>query len=155
MDLKELKLIYNKYAQNYSLPDFEVLDKEFQIKDITNENIVLQEIRDKILDQLEHYMKILEGIVQPETTLVDMYESKVFSDEEKIEIFKLYKRFMFMDRYSLETALEDGDRKVAEFINVVYREWISLKPKILEVIIHLKESWTKDDDKETTVEYCG
>lgn len=155
MKLSELKEQFKLLQEKYSLPEFDMLDKEFEIKDITNENIILREIRDRILEKFDEYIKILEGIVQPEASLANMYETKVFNDEEKNDIFQLYKRFMYMDRFSLQTEIEDGDEKVAEFINVSFKEWMTLKPRILEIIIKLKDSWTTEEDENFYVSYCG
>ena len=155
MKLSELKESFTKLQINYSLPNFDELDHEFEIKDITNENIILREIKDRILDKLDEYMKILESIVQPESTLLHMYESRVFTDDEKTDVYKLYKRFNYLLRFSIQTEIEDGEEKVAEFINVSYKEWLDIKPRLLKIVIKLKESWQKDDDHEENVFYCG
>lgn len=155
MKLEELRLKYGELKERFSLADFDLLDKEFEIKDITNENIILRDIRDRILDKFDEYIKIIEGIVQPDTTLVNMYESKVFDDVQKNEIFKIFKRLMYLQRLSIESDLEDGDEKVAEFIRISFKEWMEIKSKMLEIIVALKNSWTIDDEDKVNVNYWG
>ncbi len=155
MKLSELKEKFASLRDTYSLPEFDILDHEFDIRDISNENIILREIKERILEKLDDYQKILEGVVQPDTTLISMYESGVFSDSEKTRIYKLYKRFVYLQRFAVQTEIEDGDEKVAEFINVSFKEWLELKEKMLGIIIKLKESWKMDDPRDESVFYCG
>ncbi|MFW6283554.1 MAG: hypothetical protein ACOC1P_05905 [Minisyncoccales bacterium] len=155
MKLEEIKEKYKALQDKYGLAGFEELDKEFEINDITNGNIILREIRDRIIEKFDEYVKILEGIVQPDTNLVHMYEAKVFNDDEKNDIFNLYKRFLYLERFSIETQIIDGEEKMSEWINLAFKEWMELKPKILDIIIRLKESWTHDDDIADTASYCG
>lgn len=155
MKLSEIKDKYKELQMKYSLPNFDDLDHEFEIRDITNENIILRDIKDRILDHFDEYNQILEGIVQPDNNIVQIYESKVFDDNKKNDVFMIFKRFMYLDRFALETAIEDGDEKVAEFINVSYKEWFEIKPKLLKIIVSLKEGWISDDEEKTSLEYCG
>jgi len=145
---------YEELAKEFSLPEFEKLDQEFGLGDIDKENILFG-IKERILDRIDSYAKIIEGIIQPETSLTDMYESKVFSDEEKQNMFIIYKRFIYLDRYSMQTELEDGNIKLAEFISESYKEWLKIKDKVLAIIVKLKESWTKDDENAFSPEYFG
>ena len=155
MELSGIKDKYRELQDKYSMPGFDELDTEFEIRDITNENTILKEIKERILDNFDDYVKVLEGIVQPDTNVMNMYESRVFSDDEKIEVFRLYKRFIHLDRFALQTKIEDGEAKMAEFINTAYKEWMSMKQQILDIINRLKDEWTKEDDTKTDLGYLG
>ena len=100
-------------------------------------------------------MKFLEGVLQPEPTPSNMYETKIFNEAERNEIFKLYQRFMFLDRFSVEASISSDDGKDAEFINEVFKDWEADKEEFLKFLRKAKESWLKESDIKERFGYMG
>ena len=115
----EIKKKYQGSAKKYKLPSFDSINNEFEISTIDEEGFILREIRRKINEKIEVYTKVLNGLLQPETSLSDMYEYNVFNEEERDKMFKLFKRLMFFNRMSIETSIDEDDKKTSKFINDV------------------------------------
>ena len=142
-------------CKKYKLPSFNEVNEEFEISDIDKDDFLLREIRRKIAEKLEIYMKFLEEILQPETTLSNMYESKIFNDAEREEIFKIYKKLMFLNRLSIETSVNEDDKKSSEYINIIFKEWNEIKSQFSKFVTKAKESWLKDIDIKEELRYLG
>jgi hypothetical protein len=84
-----------------------------------------------------------------------MFECKVFDDNEKLEVFDIFKKLMSFVRLSSEVALDCDDRKDAEFIKNLFDEWLRLKPKLKEKVSKLRVSWQKDVDLKEEFGYFG
>ncbi len=151
----KIKEEYEKLRKKYKLPEFKEIDNEFEITIIEHEEFLLREIRRKITEKIELYTKVLDRLLQPETVLSDMYECKIFSDEEKDALFKLFKRLMFFDRFSIETSIDENDKKSAEFINNIWKEWDKIKKELSSFIKKLKEGWLKETKIKEELRYLG
>ena len=145
---------YSK-LKGLNLPDFDRLNKEFEIADIEETGFLLRAIRGVMVDKADFYVKILESVIQPETNAVCMFECKVFDDNEKLEVFDLFKKLMSFVRLSSEVDLDCDDKKDAEFINNFFVEWLKLKPSLKEKISKLRISWQKDVDLKEELGYFG
>ncbi len=151
----ELKEQYQKLAKKNKLPSFDSLNNEFEISAIEETDFLLREIRRKITEKIELYVKVLDSLLHPEACLSDMYECRVFSDEEKNKLFNLYQKLMFLDRLSIESSIDEDDKKSSDFINEVVKQWDDIKKDFLPVARKMKESWLKDTDIKEELGYMG
>jgi len=78
-----------------------------------------------------------------------------FNDDENDKIFKLFKRLMYSSRYSIETSIDEDDKKTSKFINDFWKEWPALKKELAEIMSKLKQSWLKEIKVKTDVGYLG
>jgi len=152
---QEVKKKYEDLQKKYKLPSFDNLNNEFEISTIEEKYFLLREIRRKIIEKIEDYIKLIENILYPETNLCDTYECAVFSDEEKNEMFSLYKKLMFFNRFSTETSIGEDDKKSSEFINEIWNQWNDIKKELSIYIKRLKESWLKEIKIKTELGYLG
>ncbi|MFO8016743.1 MAG: hypothetical protein R6U32_06570 [Candidatus Woesearchaeota archaeon] len=143
---KEIKDAYEALKDQYSLPAFDELDREFEISSIDHSEFILREIRRKMDDKTESFIKILNVILQPETTISELQECKQFSDEEKEKMFGLYKRLMLIHNTAALAGIECDDRKDAEFISSTFREWQGIKKQMITIAEKIKDAWKDDAD---------
>ena len=122
---------------------------------IEEEAFLLREIRRKIVEKIDLYVKLLDEWLNPEATISNMHESKLFNEKDRQELFQIYKRLMFFDRYSIETAAKEDDEKSAGFINIVFKEWHELKENISVFVKKAKESWLEEVDVKEELGYMG
>jgi hypothetical protein len=143
---QEIKERYEDLTKKYKLPPFNSLNNEFEISTIENKEFLLREIRRKIDEKIELYVKLLEGILQPDTSsLSDMYECSVFNDKEKDVIFKLFKKLLFFHRFSIETSVGEDDKRSVEFINDFWKDWSGIKDEFSDFVKKMKEEWIKEN----------
>jgi len=152
---EKIRKKYEELKKKYSLPDFEELNKEFEILTIEHEDFLLREIRKNIISKITSVCESFENLLTPDNTVVSIYEYKAFNDAEREEIFKLYKRLKVLEKLSLELSLNHDEKKDAEFINEFFSSWESIKNKIIKIIRKMRDFWEKESTKKDNEEYFG
>ena len=150
-----IKEKYQELSKKHKLPSFDEINNEFEISTIEKEDFLLREVRRKIIERIELYATFLEEILQPEATVSNMHESKAFDAKEREDIFKLYKKLMFLSRLSTETAINEDDNKTSEYIDEVFRDWNQIKESFLKFAKKSKECWLKESDIKEQLGYLG
>ncbi|NQU78383.1 hypothetical protein HQ545_01305 [Candidatus Woesearchaeota archaeon] len=147
--------IYKDLKKKHDLPDFDLLDRYFEISTMEDEPFMLRGIRNKIADKIDFMQKILDDLLHPESSFSSYTEAGVFSDKDRDEMILLYKRVMFFKRFSTELSFDDSDDQNAKFINMFMEEWMKLSTALLSFIRKLKESWQNEITKKELVRYLG
>ena len=147
---------YNNLKQKFNLPDFDQLNNDFGIEDIDSDSrLHLQKIRIKIYEKIEYYAKVLEILIQPDSSLSDMYEARYFSDNDREKIYSLYKKFMSILRRSNLVAIKNDEKETVEFIKDSYNIWNSSKDVLSKHVSKLVDVWKKDTDMKSDFSYFG
>ena len=84
-----------------------------------------------------------------------MYEIRFFSDDEKNEMYKMFKKLMKANREIVELLLDADEKKEAEFLNSFFNEWLNMKNNLKTYISKMKESWGKESTIEEDLGYFG
>lgn len=151
-----MKEQYNQLKQKYSLPDYNCLDKEFEISTIESEFFILRDIIEKILERLDFFSGILEKILQPDTSsLKSIQESTFFDDSDQKEILDIFKKLTIINRRSLEISLDRDEAKEAEYIGFSYKLWKEIKPKLRNHLKKLQDSWKSETNIKASLGYMG
>jgi len=148
-DKFDLKTEYNKLS--HKLPKFEDLNYEFELSstNIKNKEFLIRNIRRKMNDKLIFYCRIIEGLIYPNSNnLIGMFEVKSFNGEEKEKINKMYKKFMEYERLSLSLDVDSDEKKDADYINNLFKEWKKFKEEMIVITKKMKESWHLEEKEE-------
>lgn len=155
MAASKVKKLYESLRRKYKLPSFDELDAEFEISAIEAETALLREVRKQISEKVGNVSSLVEEVLQPDTNLVSLYESRVFDEDEKKRLFELYKRLMVVDRTLAELMVANDEKLDAAFIKSFTAEWKKLKPELVKFINKLKESWEKETEEGESAGYMG
>ncbi len=150
-----MEKLYKQLKEKHSLPEFKLLNQEFEISSIEEEDFLLRNIRKKILEKIEFALSILDDILHPDSGFATYNESGAFSESDRNDILEMYKRLMYFKRLSTELSFDDSDGLNAKFINDFMGEWPKIKETTLVFVRMLKESWQKDITKKEIVGYLG
>jgi len=153
--MEKIKTKYQELSKKHKLPPFDKLNNEFEISSIEETEFLLREIRRKITEKIENYKKVLDGVLQPDTSYTDMYEASALTSEEIDNAFKLLKKLMNLDRYSIETSIGETDEKTARFLKLIYEDWPEINKSFLIIINKLKLSWLKEIKVKKDTGYLG
>ena len=151
----DIKKEYEVLKKKYNLPEFSLLDSEFEISSIDEPNFLVRHIRKKIDERVEYFCKILEGILQPDTCLSGLHECKFFNEQQKKDIYALYKKLMVMNRYAVELSILNNEQQDVSFILETVQEWDEIKKKLARYASQLKENWEKEIEVKEDVGYFG
>lgn len=156
LQMEEIKKKYEKLRETYTLPKFDEIDRIFEISTIENEEFLLRDILGKIIMKLEYYIKLLEELLQPDTSsMSSMHEINFFTESQKRDIYFLYKSLMKLHREAIETDLIQSEKNEAEYISKILKNWNSVKQELLGYIKTMKESWDKETKMEEELGYLG
>ena len=149
----KLKKRYQPLMKKYKLPGFDELDLEFEIGSIESADFLLGEIRKRISDKARDICCLVEEVLQPDTNLASLYESRVFDEQEKHKIFDLYKKLMVANRRAVELYVLNDEKLDAAFIRDFTREWAGIKLYVVGFIRKLRESWEKKTEEGERARY--
>ncbi len=152
---KDMTKEYETLKKKYNLPELKELDKEFCIGKLEETTFLLRGIINKMNERLEQALKILGDIIQPENNLANMYEAEGFSDEEKKNIFDLFKKISYYHKELLINDFTHEEDLAAELINKTFKEWKELKQEFLKILDKVKQYWKKETKSRLELGYFG
>jgi len=153
--MDELKEIYAEHQKLRDLPALEKLDELFGVGDLDEYSNLLKRIRLRIAEHIEEFAKFIEEKITPDNNIRNIFEYKAFDEKKKDELFDIYKKLMFLLRWSTELDLLLDEEKDAEFIKDVTDKWPSLKDKLHKLLTLVKDSWKKENNIKEHVGYMG
>lgn len=152
----EIEQEYAKLSKKYKLPKFKDIDNEFEISALDNEKFLIKNILRSISEKLEFYIEFISNLVHPDgSSISSMYEIRFFSEDEKNDMYNLFKRLMKIDRNVIELVLKNDEKEQADFLNKFFSDWLNLKKELLKYIEKMKESWEKQSTIEEDIGYFG
>jgi len=152
-----MKEAYDALRKEFDLPDFDLLNNEFEIDSIEPEGFLLREIKHKIKEKLSSAAEILTKLIQPETTtIVDLYEYRCFDDDAKKRIFELFSHILCLIRKFQETEFLLDAKEDAKIIKEAADTWPDMRQQMLPFLEEVKICWETipESDKELK-EYLG
>tara|TARA_Y100000310_G_scaffold343342_1_gene450507 strand:- start:1382 stop:1843 length:462 start_codon:yes stop_codon:yes gene_type:complete len=153
--MSEIKEEYEKLKKKYDFPEFKVMDNELELSSLDNSTFLLRKIRRRMNDKLVFFCRVLEGVLFPNAqSLVNIQESKFFSDEDKERISKFYKEMMVYERRALELDVKPNDKEEVVLIKELYKDWPRLTKEVAEISSKMKEGW-KEEIAKKDEQYFG
>ncbi len=149
-----IKERYESLRKKLDLPVFEELE-EFKVACIEEPDFLLSGIRERVMEKVHDVIDLLSDIFQPDASITNMYESRIFGDYEKKLAFDAFRRLMFWKRASLKASIIGSDEAEAEFLKGFVREWKSLKKGLVELVEKVGISWETDSEQSEKLGYFG
>jgi len=152
----EIEQGYNKLRKKYKLPKFNEIDSEFEISNLESTNFLIRDILRRIVEKLEFYIEVIGNLVHPDaSSLSTMYEVRYFSDDEKNDIYTLFKKLMKANRSIIGLILVSDEKKQTDFLKDFLNEWQDMKKELINHIGKMKDSWEKESTIEEDLGYFG
>jgi len=154
--VNEIEKEYDKLSKKYKLPKFKEIDSEFEISTLENTNFLMRNLLRKVEEKLEFHAEVIGNLVHPDASNIStMYEIRFFSDDEKNDMYTLFKKMMKANRSIIELILINDEKKQAEFMNIFFNEWPDMKKELIMHLNKMKESWEKSSTIEEDLGYFG
>ncbi len=142
--LKRLKEKYLEIQKKFELPDFDELNREFQIEKICVEetDYLIREVRKFLADKFSNYMRFVEALLNPSNSPLFVFSIvNSFGTKDKKDLQEIYKKFSKIEIDLVEIDLDFSEEKEAEFIKETYKIWKYLRKALLETIEIIKKNW--------------
>ncbi|MBS3151028.1 hypothetical protein J4443_01465 [Candidatus Woesearchaeota archaeon] len=158
MGLKELKDEYEKLSKKYSLPKFEQLDEEFEIRaiELDKSGILIKAILRGITNKLNIFMSYLEPIITaPPQNIHSLIEVRNLSDADRSRVFEFYKEISVLLHENLAVELK-SEREIAQQIKKVWKLWPKIKGEEINLLDKTTLAWKKKEESPIVkAEYSG
>ncbi|MEK6949908.1 MAG: hypothetical protein AABX34_06810 [Nanoarchaeota archaeon] len=153
---KDIEKEYSELSKKYKLPKFKDIDEEFELSSFDTEKFLLKSTLRRIAEKLEFYIEVIGNLVHPDgSSISSMYEIRFFSDNEKNEMYMLFKKMMRSHRNVIELVLSNDAKEQAQFLNEFFAEWMEIKNMLRAYIGKMKESWEKETSIQEDLGYFG
>ncbi len=151
--MKNIKEEYTKIKTKFNLPNFEEVDKEFELYriDIDKTSILTKEILRTIISRLINFINTLDPIVNtPPQSLHALIEINNLSDDDKREIFVFYKRLSILIHEALVAEIAT-EKESAQFIMKIWKQWPEIRKKEMTFLKKIAEAWQKEEEKDESL----
>jgi len=117
-NLEQLKEQYTKFKEQYQLPEFTELNKQFDIEEIDIETeFLLRKIRRTIAEKIAGYLRFIEIILNPQNTPLFLFKLiKKLESQDKEDLNKLYEKLGAFEIELVSLDLDYDEKKEADFI---------------------------------------
>ena len=153
----DIETEYIKLRKKFKyLPNFDLVNKDFEISLIDKNSFIIRSIRRKINDKVIFFCRIIENILYPSLqSAISGYEAGFFNEQEKTKLVLLHKKLMIIERNSLLLDVECGsDEEDVKYIIEVNKQWQDFKKELLVMIEKMKDVW-KEETKDEEEGYFG
>ena len=158
MRLKELNEEYNKLEKKYSLPRFEQLDEEFEIRaiELDKSGVLIKAVLRWITNKLNLFMNYLEPVVTiPPQNIHSLIEVRNLSDEDRKRMFEFYKKVSVLLHENLAVELK-SEKEIAQQIKKIWKIWPGIKKEEIMFLEKITSAWEKkEEDSKVKAEYSG
>ena len=142
---------YKKFQKKYNLPIYKKLNNEFELDYIEDPFFLLRSIRRRIHEKIVFFAKIFEKVIFPnQAIMIEMYESKFFTEREKEDLLKTYEELLEIDRKALSLNISSTD-----YIKMAFKKWPELTKKSNFIIQKLDKSWKQEKSSLAKNHYFG
>jgi len=148
--LSELKKDYEKLRKVYKLPEFSLLNEDFDIEKIAqNEtDFVLREIRRHMMEKVIAYLRFIEMLLNPSNAPIFFFSAiKGFTSSDKKLLERVYEE---LGEFEIEVIILDSkynEKKEAEFISTISSRWQSISEEMLKLAEIMKRNWKQKSGK--------
>lgn len=143
----------------YSLPNLESLKTELGHlkfdKDEDTQETIIEDLLSKLKEKIGKYISFLEEIIQPDSSLISLQESNVFSDKQREDIFITLKKIIFIQRRYLLVNLNGTFDEKVNYFKLTFNKWQNLKNEIEPIIKKAISVWQERVDEEIKQNYFG
>jgi len=151
--LPRLKNEYNILKEKYSLPEFDDLNRNFQIEKIAEyeTDFILKEVRRYMTDKFFNYLRFIESLINPTNSPMFVFAiAKTLGVAEREKLVDVYKKITKIEIDFIDLDLYYSEEKEAESIKDYYKFWDEVKKQIFDVIEIVKKNLdnkTEDNGK--------
>ena len=143
----------DEYLQKHSLPSKKELFQEFGI--FEPEDDILKTIVDKLVQKIDSYLKFLEELLHPDTTLTSMNEAGTFNESEQKNILNLFNSLNAVIRKHILIEIDNDEKEKIAFFKELFSFWQSKKPELKFIVTKAIAVWNIPQEQESNEGYFG
>jgi hypothetical protein len=147
---------YAELRAKHQLPDFALLDREFEISSIEKPQFLLRSIRRKISERLDSLTQLLDPLIQPDAgSYVHLNEYRALTEGDRRELMKQFQHVMELYLACIDAELSANDAQDAKLIARAAAEWPQIRESIRPFVQKVAAMWTRSTEHKDHVGYFG
>jgi len=147
---------YKELQKKHQLPDFALVDKEFEISTIEKPDFLLRNVRRKIAERLDHITQLIDPLIQPDAgTFVHLTEYRALSESDRRGLVKHFQDVQSLALACIDAELSADDAQDALIIARAAKEWPVLREALRPHVKKIAAAWTNTVEHKHDVEYFG
>ena len=142
--IEELKKGYSALAKKHSLPSFDKLDEQFEIRSIDLEkgNLINSIIR-TIASQINNHLDNIYQAINPnQNSFYSMLLYNALNDKDREKISMFYQHTIEL-QFQAMLALSGTEQEKIEYINIIYNKYPAIKKELRQYLNLFIEAWEK------------
>lgn len=152
--LEKLKEEYEKVRKKYSLPAFDEIDNEIEIRKIDYDMHLIKEIRRLVIHKFSGLADLFEPILNPGHGLHSAVEAKIFEKDEVEEIFAFYKKLWYYVHKGIAISLLT-EKDEAEYIKEMLKILPEMKKITHKYAQKIADGWAKEEKEKAGDHYLS
>jgi len=144
-DVEEIKEKYEKLKKKYNLPNFDDVNKDFDIIKVDeNSETMLRDIRKTIMAKYSSVLGFVELLLNPSGgSMFYMFLVNGIGNSEKEKLKTLFTKLGEIEIDSIHRDIEYDEEKEAEFLKLRFEDWKQIQPELKSIADSLKLNWKK------------
>jgi len=145
-----LKEQYKPLQNKYSLPEFKILNENFEIETLAGEEteVLLKRIRKHLTEKISAGLRALEMFLNPQNAPIFIFKViKSFTSTDKEVLDRTYNKFAGFEIEAFGLENDYDEKKEAEFIKKVCGEWKEICEDFNRIYSSMKLSYKKESKK--------
>ncbi|MFP4117817.1 MAG: hypothetical protein ACLFTR_02740 [Candidatus Woesearchaeota archaeon] len=151
----DMRKFYEEYAKTYTLPPYDIVDKELELSSSDGDKFALRTIRSKIKGKVDNHASMIEDMLNPDTSISSLHECTYITETRKKKMFNLYQKLMYMLRTADLLDIEKSMEQDAKYISMYFKHLHRLKKEMREIASLRMNTWKKEISPYVKEEYFG
>lgn len=152
----DIEYHYNELKKRHALPDFALVDKEFEISAIEKPAFLMRNVRRKIAEKLDDITQFLEILIQPDpNSFSNLFEYRALTEAERRELLKQFQTLMALYRLCVDAELSADDATDAAVISRAAQEWPAVRAAVRPMAQKIAAAWPKSLERRDVAGYFG
>ena len=153
----DIESIYKSMAKQHTLPEYDAINFDFEIEVLEDTSYFIRQVRMRMLEKVGYFSKMIEELLNPDSvSLVQLYEYRYLTEEEKSLLYNWLKKCMAYDRKGDMYMLAPDDKKEAQLIRELFHAWQLAKKDLLPVLQRISDAWINGvESKDEQARYLG
>lgn len=152
----EIEHAYEDLKKKHQLPDFTMVDREFEISSIEKPAFLLRNIRRKISERLDSVTQLLDPLIQPDAgSFVNLSEYRALTEGDRKALLKSFQHVQELYLLCIDAELSTDDAQDVTVIRRAVTEWPVLRQSLRSFVQKIASSWTKSVEHKNDVGYFG
>lgn len=142
----------DKVLSENGLPSKADFELELGVVSFEDDDDVVMELTKLLREKIAKYISVIEDVLQPDSSLISMQESSVFSEKERDSLFSLFKKIVLLQRTFILVNLDGSLDDRLAYLKQLFAGWkeckAQLRPFVQKVLLAWSDGQSLDEVKQ-------